>query len=125
LAVPGVTIVSPDPAIRWRVAAGSVQQSSDGGSTWTQAAVTVRGVLLAGASPAPATCWLVGASGLVVLTADGTTWTRVSFPQAVDLTSVAAVDSRSATVTTADGRRFETHDGGGSWAAVPAATTPR
>ena len=33
----------------------------------------------------------------------------------VDLTAITATDARSATVTTADGRRFRTDDSGRTW----------
>jgi photosystem II stability/assembly factor-like uncharacterized protein len=72
-------------------------------------------VLTTGSSPSRDICWIVGRAGVVLLTTDGATWQRRPIPETVDLTVVRAVDARSATVTTADGRQFVTADGGVTW----------
>ena len=52
----------------------------------------------------------------VLLTTDaGTTFATVSLAEPLDLASVAATDARIAMVTTVDGRRFRTDDGGRTW----------
>jgi hypothetical protein len=114
-------IVSPDPAIRWRLAGSAVQHSSDGGSTWEAVSIGFPAELTAGVAPASNVCWLVGRNGVVLLTIDGRTWRRVSFPEAADLVGIRTVDAggRVATVTTADGRTFVTTDAGGTWASRP------
>jgi hypothetical protein len=67
-------------------------------------------------APSDSVCWFVGRAGLVLLTTDaGTTFTRVDLPEPLDVVSVSATDGRNATVTTADGRRFRTEDGGRLW----------
>ena len=66
-------------------------------------------------TPSANVIWLVGRAGLVQLATDGQTFTRLTFPEAVDLTAVTAIDERQATVTTVDGRRFQTADGGRTW----------
>jgi hypothetical protein len=110
-------IVSPDPAVRWRIAGTAVQHSVDGGSTWN--AVTVNGAadLTAGTAPAATVCWLVGRAGVVLLTTDGRTFRRLPFPEMTDLSGVRTVDAggRVASVSTADGRTFVTTDAGASW----------
>lgn len=109
-------IVSPDRSIRWRIgAAGSVQHSTNGGSTWEVLSAGVVADLTAGVSPSPSVCWLVGRAGTVLLTTDGRRWQRVAFPEATDFAAVQATDARTATVTTADGRTFRTADGGLTW----------
>jgi len=109
-------ILSPDRSSRWRPGAGgAVEYSSDGGATWQPLATGVSADLTAGASPSASVCWLVGRAGTVVLSTDGRRWQRVTFPEAADLTAVSATDARTATVTTADGRRFSTTDGGLTW----------
>jgi photosystem II stability/assembly factor-like uncharacterized protein len=109
-------IVSPDRSSRWRPgAAGIVQYSSDGGATWQTLSTGVTADLTAGASPASSVCWLVGRGGTVLLSTDGRLFERVAFPEAVDLTAVSATDARTATLTSADRRRFSTADGGVSW----------
>jgi len=109
-------VVSPDPMIRWRIGAGgSVQLSTNGGSTWEPLSTDVREELLAGASPSPSICWLVGRAGTVWLSTDGRRWQRVAFPDRADLTAVRATDARTASVTTVDGRTYSTIDGGLTW----------
>jgi hypothetical protein len=109
-------IVSPDRSTRWRFGPpGSVEFSNDGGSTWQTLSTGVSTGLTAGASPSSSVCWLVGRTGTVVRTTDGRRFERVAFPESVDLIAISAVDARTATVTTADGRRFSTADGGLTW----------
>jgi photosystem II stability/assembly factor-like uncharacterized protein len=109
-------IVSPDPAVRWRFAERAVERSIDSGRTWQPQTAGAASELLAGVSPSPSVCWLVGRSGLVLLSTDGETWSRLGFPDPkADIVSVSAPDSLAATVVTADGRRFQTADGGSTW----------
>ena len=109
-------IVSPDGRNRWRPGPpGFVEYSSDGGSTRQTLPTGVSATLTAGASPSSSVCWLVGRSGTIVLSTDGRRFQRVPFPEGVDLIAVNAVDAQIATVTTADGRRFSTADGGRTW----------
>jgi photosystem II stability/assembly factor-like uncharacterized protein len=116
MSTPPMEILSPDRSIRWRPgAAGVVQYSSDGGATWQPLVTGVSVDLTAGASPSASVCWLVGRAGTVLLSTDGRRWQRATFPAPVDLIAVSAADARTATVTTADGRRFTTADGGSSW----------
>ncbi len=75
--------------------------------------------LTAGASPSPAVCWVVGRNGTVLRTIDGRNWTAVNIPEAADLVSVEATDASIAVVTTADGRRYQTSDGGRTWVRQP------
>lgn len=71
--------------------------------------------LTARSTPSPGVIWLVGRAGMVQLATDGRTFARVPFPEAVDLTAVTATDERHAIVITADGRTFQTADGGRTW----------
>lgn len=115
VAIP-LTIVSPDPSVRWRIVARSIEQSTDGGRTWIAQPTGTDSDLLAGASPAPGVCWIVGRSGLVLLSTDGQTWRRLDFPApTADVVSVTASDRATATVTTADGRTYRTADSGRTW----------
>ena len=110
-------VVPLDASARWRVVDGrTVQRSLDAGATWANQYSAEDGVMLtAGAAPTPTVCWLVGRAGVIVLTTDGRDWQRVKFPEPVDLTAVTSTDARTATVTTANGRRFLTTDGGRNW----------
>lgn len=115
-----IEISSPDARVRWRLVPGTpattVDRTADNGTTW-QAQQTSGRALTAGASPSPSVCWLVGPNGVVLVTADGgESWRSVTFPEHTDLAGIAAADAQTATVTTADGRRFATSDGGQTWA---------
>jgi hypothetical protein len=113
-------IQSPEPAFRWRIGApGTMLRSTDSGATWTSQRTAIPVVFAAGAAPARDVCWIVGRSGAVMLSTDGTTWQLRPFPEPVNLTAVRAVDSKTAVVTTADGRQFSTTDGGASWSKLP------
>jgi hypothetical protein len=109
---------APDGKTRWRIADRFVQQSPDGGTTWsTQYTLDEGTQLVSGVAPSPTVCWIVGRSGAIVTTSDGVTWRRVTFPFNVDLVAVTSADARTATVVTADKRVFVTTDGGARWMA--------
>jgi len=110
-----VVIASPDRESQWRVVAGRVEHTTDGGATWQSQSMGVATPLRAGAAPDARVCWLVGAAGVVLRTIDGATWMRLPFPEPADLVAVQAGDATQATVVTADGRRFATRDGGTTW----------
>lgn len=119
-----VEIRSPESPYRWRIIPpAGVQRTTDGGATWAivdPIATGNRGnrssvALVAGSSPGRDVCWIVGRAGLVLLSTDGATWHRRPLPETVDATAVRATDATNAIVTTADGRRFATVDGGLSW----------
>lgn len=113
---PLTEIISPDRSVRWRPgASGRIQRSTDGGATWTTQSSGVTEDLVAGSAPSSTACWIVGRRGTVLLTADGVQWRRTAFPEPVDLIGVQAADLATATVTTADGLRFRTADGGQTW----------
>lgn len=109
-------ILSPDPAVRWRLRGSLVERTTDGGVTWVVQEPGVDTELLAGASPARDVAWIAGRRGTVLLTIDGATWERLPFPEkAADLVAITAQDASRATVTTGDGRTYVTSDGGRTW----------
>jgi hypothetical protein len=113
-----VNVISPtNNFTRWRIptSIGVVERSTNGGATWERQSTGASVIPVAGASPSPLVCWLVGPKGLVLRTIDGRTWERVAFPEAIDLTAIAASDEQHATVKTAEGRAFTTADGGKTW----------
>lgn len=110
-----VEFVSPDPKFRWRVTGSTIEHTQDGGRDWIPVRLTVNEIITGGSAPAPLVCWVVGRRGLVLLATDGTNFTPLPFPERVDLTSITAADARRATVTTADGRTFQTTDSGRNW----------
>jgi hypothetical protein len=110
------TVISSNPANRWRIVGGSqVERSTNAGRQWERVTIPSIVTLTAGTSPAPTVCWLVGRAGAVYLTTDGMRFTRIAFPEAIDLTAVQATDDRHATVISIDGRTFRTDDQGATW----------
>lgn len=114
-ATPGAVIVSPDAAIRWRITGSLLEQSTNGGADWQAVSTGVTTELIAGVAPATSVCWVVGRGGVVLRSTDGRSFSRLPFPEITDLAAIRAPDARSATVTTVDGRTFETIDGGIIW----------
>jgi hypothetical protein len=112
---PAFVITSPDPAIRWRVAATTVEHSRDEGRTWEAQETGARVPLLAGAAPTPTVCWLVGRAGSVFVTVDGRTWRQTVPPAGSDLVGVSADGPLIAAVKTTDGVTYRTSDGGITW----------
>lgn len=102
-----------DHAAEGRIAAAPAAPPAAALRKQTDAAADVTAT--ARSTPSPTVIWIVGRAGLVQLATDGRTFVRLPFPEAVDLTAVTAKDERHATVTTADGRTFETADAGRTW----------
>jgi hypothetical protein len=113
-------IVAPGGAARWRIVDGrQVERSTSAGAEWTPVIINPSDVLTAGTATSPSVCWIVGRRGAVYLTTDGSRFMRLPFPDAADLVSVTSVDDRTATVSAADGRSWQTVDQGRSWSVLP------
>jgi hypothetical protein len=111
---------SPDPHILWRISSGRfVERSSDAGSTWRAQWTSANAHVVAGSSPSADACWLVGRGGIVLLTTDGKKWRAIESPADVDFVQVEASSADSAVVTSAQGHKFETSDGGKHWTPAP------
>jgi photosystem II stability/assembly factor-like uncharacterized protein len=111
-------IRSPDGSVVWRIGPrGRLLRSTNRDTTWQTQPSGVSVELLAGSAPSATVCWIVGRDAMIIVTTGGAQWTTRPFPERVDLVAVEATDARSATVTTRDGRRFSTLDGGATWAA--------
>ena len=115
LAVAPLEIVSPDPSRRWRIVNGAIERSEDGGVSWVATRTLSGQAITGGTAPAGSICWLIGAGGMVMVTNDGISFAEVPLPERIDLTAITATDARTATVTTADGRRYRTDDSGRTW----------
>jgi hypothetical protein len=115
------TFQTPDTKVLWRSADGGfVERSPDDGATWEgQPLPGLSGEISAGSSPAPKICWLVGSGGTIFVTKDATNWKKIAPPVSADFTAVAANDASNATITAADGRKFQTTDGGKHWKPLP------
>lgn len=114
-------IPTPDPNVEWRITDNRfVERTANGGRTWQGQGLGTQVDLLAGSAPDANVCWVVGRNGAVFVAkgagnGNKPAWYGVPAPVAADLGAVSAKSASSAIVTTADGRQFETHDGGKKW----------
>ena len=124
---PMPSFAEPDGRLRWRIAEGRrLESSSDGGTTWNVRYTASRDRLRAGTAPSIDSAWAVGERGLVVRLSVPGGWVAVSRPAAdATLVAVSATGPQSARVTAADGRVFETTDGGATWTTVTPGAGPQ
>jgi len=111
-----VLVGTPNPQILWRFgSAGLVERSVDGGATWAGQIPSAGAQLTAGSAPAEKICWLAGRGGMILLTTNGADWKTITAPAKMDFSAIVAKDAFGATVTTTDGHKFTTADGGETW----------
>ena len=126
-AFPTAPIFGPPAGnVLWRVgAAGSIEHSTDSGTSWSTQASGVSANLTTGFALSPKVCWVVGASGIILRTTDGGAhWIKISSPVAADLIGIRSTDAFHAIVSYIDDpktgavRSFKTSDGGIHWSLV-------
>ena len=110
-----ITIASAGHLTTWVLTSGGVINRSNDGIRWQPLNSGTDRDLLAGTAPSAEICWVVGRAGTILRTTDGEQWERIPSPAEADLLSVAAADEYSATVLTADGRKFATANAGKTW----------
>lgn len=127
-AFPTAPIFGPPAGnVLWRVGAvGSIERSTDSGTTWSTQASGVSANLITGFALSPRVCWVVGASGIILRTTDGGVhWIKISSPIAADLIGIRSTDAFHAIVWFIDDpktgatKSFKTSDGGVNWSPVP------
>jgi photosystem II stability/assembly factor-like uncharacterized protein len=114
-------ILAPGGKVIWRVgAAGLIEQSTNGGTSWTKQSSGVTEDLNSGSAPSEGVCWIVGGADVVLQTIDGGAhWTKLASPVSGELSGIRAADAQHATVwDRANGDSFATADGGVSWVRV-------
>jgi len=112
-------ITTSDSKILWRIASGGfIERSEDGGATWNGTLPNPNAHFVAGSAPGAKVCWLVGDDGIILLTEDASNWRVIPSPVREDFVAISARSASSATVTTADGRKFTTTNQGESWTAA-------
>ncbi len=119
-----IQMKAPSGQVLWRVGrADRIERSIDAGKTWTLQTTPANEDWLAGAAASDTLCWIVGRNGAIARTTDGEHWEKIApppmpvdaFGKAPDLIGVTTTGAQTATVTSADGRRFTTKDGGKTW----------
>lgn len=110
-----VSVRTPDGIERWRLAIDGIIQHLGNDGRWHRQSSGVSSALTAGSAPSPQVCWMVGAGGTILRTTDGEHWQKLNSPTTETLLAVSAIDAATAAVTTADGQRFTTADGGRTW----------
>jgi photosynthesis system II assembly factor YCF48-like protein len=116
-------VVAPGGKVIWRLGYGGlIEQSLDGGQTWTPQTSGTTETLFLGSAPSEQVCWVIGISGTILRTTDGgATWTRVVSPIPQNLGLIRASDALHATVWDTSRRQvFQTADGGVTWTAASA-----
>jgi photosystem II stability/assembly factor-like uncharacterized protein len=108
----------------WRVGiAGVIERSTDAGKTWAAQVSPSKGDWLAGAVVSESVCWIAGRNGAIARTTDSKNWESVAPPSQAatknaklpDWIGITARDAQSATITSNDGNKFATTDGGKTW----------
>ena len=115
------SVPAPGGKVIWRLGfAGLIEQSLDGGQTWTPQTSGTTETLLLGSAPSEQVCWVISTSGTILRTTDsGTTWLPVVSPIQQNLALIRASDALHATVWDMSRRHiFETSDGGSTWIPV-------
>jgi hypothetical protein len=115
----GFMVQTPDAKVLWMISdSGSIGHSEDAGATWKYESFESHVHFVAGSAPTVKICWLVGVQGEILRTIDGKTWATVQPPVVANFegfSGIEATDESSATLTTTDGRKFSTTDGGKTW----------
>ncbi len=115
----GTVIPTPDSSVKYRLAGGGfVERTTDGGATWNGQQVSPNARLIAGSAPSAKVCWIVGRDAAITLTKNGTDWQQVDPPVVTDFVAVTAKNDNTATVTTINGKKYTTTDGGKKWKPV-------
>ncbi len=117
------TVAAPGGKVIWRLGFGGlIEQSLDGGHTWTPQTSGTTETLFLGSAPSEQVCWVISITGTILRTTDGgATWTPVVSPIPQNLGLIRASDALHATVWDMSRRRtFQTSDGGATWSPAPA-----
>jgi photosystem II stability/assembly factor-like uncharacterized protein len=114
--VRAATIASASGRSVWRYRGRAVEVSHDGGASWTSAGALAPARILAAFAVSDDLCWFVGEGGTALVVENGHA-RLIPFPASVDLRAVMASSGDSAIVTTSEGSRFRTSDGGQNWSA--------
>lgn len=108
----------------WRAGIGGViERSTDAGKTWMPQTSPSKEDWLAGAAISDSVCWIAGRNGAIARTTDGEHWELIAPPsqsarqngKMPDWTGITALDAQTATVTSSEGNKFVTADGGKTW----------
>jgi len=111
-----LSVLSADSAVLYRVVDGrTVQRSTDSGRTWVTESTPAVTALRVASAPSRDICWFAGAEGVILRRNPGGTWQLVSLPEPLEIVGITATTATDATVTTANGMRWQTTDGGKRW----------
>jgi hypothetical protein len=112
------TVAAPGGKVIWHLGlSGFIEQSLDGGQTWTPQTSGTTENLFLGSAPSEQVCWIISISGTILRTTDGgATWLPVVSPIPQNLGFIRASDGLHATVWDMSRRHiFQTSDGGATW----------
>jgi hypothetical protein len=112
------TVAAPGGKVIWHLGLnGFIEQSLDGGQTWTPQTSGTAENLFLGSAPSEQVCWVISTSGTILRTTDGgVSWLPVVSPMSQNLGFIRASDALHATVWDMSRRHiFQTSDGGTTW----------
>jgi hypothetical protein len=114
-----IEVHSPVPAVSWRIVSGTIERTTDGGTTWRDDGAPAIANLRYGTAISEDVCWLATSTGTVLRRAADGTWTVTQVPGRPAVRAIEAGSALEATVTSVDGRVFATSDGGATWRETP------
>ncbi|HEX6209931.1 MAG TPA: zf-HC2 domain-containing protein [Methylomirabilota bacterium] len=110
-------VVAAGPGVLMRITARGVERSADGGAAWTLDLANPPAALRVLSCPSEV-CWAGGDQGLLLRRERSGTWTPRELPTRSPLVGIEASGDAAAIVTTEDGGRFRTSDGGTTWTRI-------
>jgi hypothetical protein len=118
-AAKGLLMVRFTDAILIRAGGGRIERSVDAGVTWRAEYSGATDDLLVGTCPSAEGCWFGGEGGRILQREISGQWSERQAPGGTAVVRIDAENTLRATVTTREGRRFVTADGGRSWTPAP------
>ena len=100
----------------FRLRGNGVETTADQGGTWTPMTLPPGVRVTSLACPSARVCWAAGSA--IVRMVDGVAWIRTTAPSPAPFANVSSGSAERAAVTTADGVRHVTTDGGVTWRPV-------
>jgi hypothetical protein len=114
-----IEVISPAPAVRWRVVPPAIQRSVDAGMTWHDDHAPVVPGIRFGAAVSSDACWFATENGTVLRRAGDGTWVISQAAEHMTVRGLHATSPLAAQLTASDGRVITTSDGGTTWTERP------
>jgi hypothetical protein len=113
--IAGPLVIRASDTVWVRVDGAAIERTTDAGRTWRTERRLELQAIANGVCLSVDVCWLAGAHGLVLRREPSGQWADVSPSAAGRIDRIEATDASHATLTTTDGARLITTDGGRTW----------